>query len=182
MKANLLALPTLALLAAAPAMAQSVNIDYDKGYDFSKLKTYQWVQPVEDEENPLMAQRLRNAVDYWLSMKGAQKVDADPDIFVTYSSDSKEEVSVNSTSFGYGYGPSWYWGGGMGTTSATVSTYEVGTLVIDVWDAKTKNLIWRGTASGTVSPNPEKMERKVNVAVEKLFKKWEKMAAKPKAE
>jgi len=169
------------LLAAAPAMAQSVHIDYDKNYDFSKIRTYQWVQPVEDEENPLMAQRLRNAVDYQLSMKGAQKVDSDPDIFVTYHSDSKEEVSVSSTSFGYGYGPGWYWGGGVGTSTASVTTYEVGTLVIDAWDAKTKNLIWRGTASATVSPNPDKMERKINTAVEKLFKKWEKMASTAKA-
>ena len=182
MNAKVLALPALLVLAAAPVMAQSVHIDYDKNYDFSKIETYQWVKPVEDEKNPLMAQRLRNAVDYHLSMKGVRQVDSDPDVFVTYSSNSKQEVQVNSTSFGYGYGPGWYWGGGVGTTSATVSTYEVGTLVIDVWDAKTKNLVWRGTASGTVSPNPDKMEHKLNTALEKLYKKWEKMASKPKAQ
>jgi len=181
MNAKWLLVPAALLLAATPTLAQKVNVDYDKTYDFSKIKTYQWADPVQDADNPLMVQRLHNAVDYHLSMKGAQKVDADPDIFVTYSTSSKEEFNVSTTSFGYGYGAGWYGGGvGMGTTSSNVTSYQVGTLVIDAWDAKTKNLIWRGTAEATVSPNPDKMERKITTAVDKLFSKWEKMVATPK--
>ena len=167
------------LLAATPALAQKVNVDYDKTFDFSKVETYQWVDPVQDAGNPLMIQRLHNAIDYHMSMKGVRKVDSDPDVFLTYSTSSKEEFSVSSTNFGYGYGAGWYgYGGGVGMTSTNVTSYEVGTLVIDVWDAKTKNLVWRGTAEGTVAANPEKMERKLTTALEKLYDKWEKMAAK----
>ena len=168
----------LLVLTVTPALAQKVAIDYDKNYDFSSIETYEWVEPVQDEANPLMVQRLRNALDYHLTMKGVRQVDSDPDVFVTYSTNSKEEFNVSSTNFGYGYGPGWYWGGGIGSSTSTVTSYEVGTLVIDVWDAETKNLVWRGTATATVSPNPQKMERKINTAVDKLFRKWEKMAAK----
>ena len=167
------------MLAATPALAQKVNVDYDKNFDFSKVESYQWVDPVQDATNPLMVQRLHSAIDYHMSMKGVRKVDSDPDVFVTYSTSSKEEFSVSSTSMGYGYGAGWYYGGGsIGMTSTNVTSYEVGTLVIDVWDAKTKDLVWRGTAEGTVVANPEKMERKLTTALEKLYDKWEKMAAK----
>jgi hypothetical protein len=180
MSAKRLLVGAALLLAATPVLAQKVNVDYDKTFDFSKVETYQWVDPQQDATNPLMVQRLHNAIDYHMSMKGVRKVDSNPDVFLTYSTSSKEEFSVSSTSMGYGYGAGWYGygGGSIGMSSTNVSSYQVGTLVIDVWDAKTKNLVWRGTAEGTVVANPEKMEHKLTTALEKLYDKWEKMAKK----
>ena len=60
--------------------------------------------------------------------------------------------------------------GGVSTSTTTVSTWQIGTLVIDAWDGESKDLIWRGTAEETISPNPQKMEKKINKAVAKLFK------------
>ncbi len=167
---------------AAPSFAQKVTIDYDKDYDFSTIQTYSWVEPEEFEKDPLMNQRIVNAIDYQLTMAGArqiEKVDANADVYVTYHSNSKEQYQINSTNFGYGYGPGWgYHGGATGRSTSSVYRYEVGTLIIDVRDAESKNLIWRGTAEATISPKPEKMEKKIKKAITKLSSKWDKLVQK----
>jgi hypothetical protein len=94
-------------------------------------------------------------------------------------------VSVDTSHFGYGYPSSWAWGyggygyGGMGTSTSTVRTYETGTLVVDVWDAKTNQLVWRGTVTEIMlTPNATKMEKRIDKALKKLVNKWEKIKAK----
>ena len=167
---------------AAPSFAQKVTIDYDRDYDFSTIETYSWVKPEQFERNPLMNQRIVNAIDYQLTMAGVrqiEKVDTDPDVYVTYHSNSKEQYQINTTNFGYGYGAGWYGGyGGIGTSTSSVYSYQVGTLIIDVWDAETKNLVWRGTAEATISRKPEKMEKKIKKAITKLSSKWEQLVKK----
>ena len=74
---------------------------------------------------------------------------------------------------GWGYGPGWGWGmGGMGTSTTTVRQYDVGTVVLDMWDAGQKRLVWRGTASDTVSDDPQKTTEKIHTAVERLFENY----------
>ncbi len=66
----------------------------------------------------------------------------------------------------------------MGTTTTREVQYEVGTLVIDVWDAKRKQLVFRGSASGTLSDNPQKLAKGIQKAVEEIFKKYPPTGAK----
>ena len=70
-----------------------------------------------------------------------------------------------------GFGGGWYWRGfgGFGEATTTVDTYRVGTLVVDMFDASTKNLIWRGVSSDTLSSNPEKNTKKLDENVHKMF-------------
>ena len=63
----------------------------------------------------------------------------------------------------------WRWGG-FGETQTTVENYRVGTLVLDLYDAKNKQLIWRGTSSDTLSNKPEKNEKNLDKAVDKMLK------------
>ncbi len=173
----------VALLATAPSYAAKVYIDYDDNYS-KKVKSFKWVQPEEFEEDPLMHQRVVNAIKHYLTDRGLTEVESDPDIYITYHSDSKEQVNINTSHFGYGYPSGWYGGyhggyhGGMGSSTTTVSTWTIGTLIIDAWDAETEKLIWRGMAEETVSKNPQKNEKKINKAVDKLFKKWDKIKKK----
>jgi len=51
-----------------------------------------------------------------------------------------------------------------------VDTYQVGTLVVDLFDTETKQVVWWSTASDTVSDKPEKNAKHLNEAVEKMFK------------
>jgi hypothetical protein len=62
----------------------------------------------------------------------------------------------------------------------TVDTYTMGTLVIDAWDAKQKRAVWRGVATGTVPADLQKVEKKVDIALDRLMKKWESMRAEGK--
>jgi hypothetical protein len=141
--------------------AQKVNTDYDKSYDFSKIKTYAWKEG-KPAGNPLMAQRIVNAIDYHLSMNGYQKVDSNPDMFVSYYASTKEEVEIRE------------WGYGRWGMNRSVDVYKVlvGTVIVDLIDAAENKLFWRGVASDTVSDKPEKNEKKINKAAEKMFKEF----------
>ena len=63
---------------------------------------------------------------------------------------------------------------GMGTSTSRVVTYDKGTLVIDIWDAEKKEMVWRGTTTDTISDNPTKMEKRLNKMLDKLIKVWHK--------
>jgi hypothetical protein len=86
---------------------------------------------------------------------------------VTHASVGKE-LRIDADTWGY-HGR---WRGGWGTTTVNVSEIPVGTLVVDLVDAGTKQLVWRGVANQTLASNPEKSEKKINKVVKKLFKKF----------
>ena len=75
---------------------------------------------------------------------------------------------------GWGMGPGWGWGGGMGMGSSTtqVRNYTVGTLVLDMWEVERKQLVWRTTASDTLSDNPQKNSEKIQEAARKMFEEY----------
>lgn len=62
----------------------------------------------------------------------------------------------------------WLWGG-FGDATTYEETYDVGTLVVDMFDTMSKKLIWRGSASDILAGKPEKDEKKLEKAVEKMF-------------
>lgn len=164
-------------IAVTSCSTDKLTIDYDRDADFSQLKSfaYKSTTPAEDQ---LMDRRIVAAIEQELSNEGLQKVDANPDVYVTYHAATQTQRSWNTTGMGYGYGPGWYGGGGMGTTTTREVQYEVGTLVIDVWDAKRKQLVFRGSASGTLSDNPQKLAKGIQKAVEEIFKKYPPTGAK----
>ena len=184
MKSRLL-LALILILAVTPAFAAKVFIDHDQKYDFSSIKTFAWAPTPDtsvESTNPLMHSRIVNAIEHYITMGGTQEVTENPDVYVTYHTDSKEEMQLNTSSYGYGYPGGWGWGGygygagwggaSMGSSTTSVSTYEVGTLVVDVWDADAKELVWRGTATNIdLSDNPDKMMKKIDKALAKIVKK-----------
>lgn len=161
---------TLALiLTTVPCFAQKVNVDAAEDADFSKYRTYQY-QNGTPVPSALMDQRVIAAIEYHLAMKGFEKVNSNPDLVVTYHASTREEQTITTDHFGTGYGR--YRGTGMGSSTSRVHTYTKGTLVIDIWAATEKALLWRGTATDTLSNKPEKNEKKINKSCEKLFKKF----------
>ena len=177
------------VLLTGSAFAQTVDVDFDKDYEGGKAKTFAWVKSSDTSvkaADPLMHSRILNGIEYYLTRAGIMEVDEkdNPDLYVTYHASSKEEVHLNTTSMGYGYPGGWghagygggWYGGSMGTSTTSVSTYQKGTLVVDVWDAKSETLVWRGMASNIVlTQNPEKMNKKIDKALKKMMDKWEKI-------
>jgi Domain of unknown function (DUF4136) len=154
------------LLAGPAAFAQKVNTDFDPSANFAGYRTYAWT-PGTPSPNPLGEQRIHAAVDQQLAAKGFSMVSESPSVYIATHVVTKEQQQLNVT--GFGGGP--FWGGGIDTT-ARVETYTVGTLAVDMYDAKTKKLVWRGVGSGTASDKADKNTAKVDKALEKMFKKY----------
>jgi len=167
---------TALVLLPAVAFAQKVNVDFDPAADFGKFKTYAWVQGTPSP-NPLGEQRIHDEVDKRMAAAGFTKAAANPSVAIATHLVTKEEKEVITT--GYGYGGGYYrYGGGMGTTTSQVNSYTTGTLVLDMYDAGTKKLAWRGTGTDTASDKADKNAKKVQKALDKMFK--QSPPAKPK--
>jgi Domain of unknown function (DUF4136) len=157
-------------LAGSVAFAQAVTYDFDRTADFSKFKTYAWVQGtnLRDELNH---ERVVNAIDAQLVRKGFGKVDnANPDVLVAYHVTFERDVEFNGSSTGWGpYG--------IGASRrGTVRAQEVvvGTLTVEMMNAATRKVVWRGIASMDIDrkANPDKREKGINKAAEKIFKNY----------
>src|SRR5262249_34068876 len=151
--------------------AQDVQTDWDKSKNFGEYHTYYWAKI--DSPNPLMNQRLQDAVDAQLEKKGWSKQQAGGQVALVALGMSKTKHDLNTfySGSGWGYG-GWYGGGGMGTSTTSVQEYKEGTLVLDMYDSNSRQLLWRGTATDTLSDKPEKNEKKLNKAVAKMFDKF----------
>lgn len=164
------------LVMTATALAQKTSYDYDKSANFAGFKTYAHKEGTNVGQ-PLIDERIVAAIDTQLAAKGLTKVEADPDVFVVYhiAFDKQKDISTFSTGYAGGYGPyGWGWGGGMGSTTTQVRDILIGTLVIDVADAKQGKLAWRGMGVKEVKTqtNPEKRDKSINDAVKKIFKNY----------
>ena len=164
----------LFLLSANAAFATDVKTDYDRATNFGRYKTFCW-QKVETR-NPLWIERIKGAVSSALTAKGWNQVESGSgcDVAVMAIEMKRNHDTVNTfyDNFGGG-GGGWGWrgfgDGGFGEATTTTETYQTGTLVVDLFDAKTKNLVWRGSATDTLSDKSDKNIQKLNNAVHKLF-------------
>ncbi len=149
------------------------TVDYDREADFSKYKTYAYEKgtPVD---NQLMDQRVVAALEAQMEAEGFRKVDSNPQVYATYHASTQDKTQFVTDTMGYGYGAGWRWGGmgGMSTSTTRQVDYTVGTIVVDIWDASTKKLVWRGTASKTIQDDPSKSTKIINEAMAKMFKEY----------
>jgi len=162
------------VFAGAAAFAQDVKTDFDKSANFAGIKTFA-VKIGTSWNNPISEKRITDEFTQTLVEKGWTKADANPDALVLLHGATEKQKSLN-TFYSGGYGGYGYrgWGGmgGMGTATTTTSEYLVGTLVVDIFDAKTKQLMFRGTASDEISDKPEKNIKKIQKAADKMFKEF----------
>jgi len=153
------------VMTTAVIYAQKVTVDSDPAAPFATYRTYAWVQGTP-APNPLNEDRLHASVDARLAARGLGMNTTAPDVFVTTHVTTRERQELIVSGFGYGA----WWGGGYGT--ASVDTSVEGTLVLDLYDAKTKKMVWRGVATATASDKPTKNAKKMNSALDKMFEKF----------
>jgi hypothetical protein len=159
----------LALLTCNLALAQDVSTNSMPGTDFSKYHTYKWV-PIEGavQPNQIVDAQIKQSVDAQLATKGLTKTDGEKaDLLVGYQVSISQEKQWNA----YGTG-GLRWGGGMAT--AQQSTISTGTLVLDMYDPSTKQLVWSGRVSKTLDPsaNQGKKQKNLDKAMDKLLKNY----------
>ena len=157
------------LLMATSAAAQDVTWAYAKGTDFTRLKAYAWTAG-HPRGDPLNHQRIVSAIEAQLAAKGFTKVDPTehPDALVAYHANFARNFALDEFGSGLGGFPF----GGTWTRRARVEEIVVGSLVVDVVDAKSSTIVWRGTASKDIDVHakPESRDKQVNNVVEKLFR------------
>ncbi len=157
---------------AGTASAQQVKTDFDRSANFTQYKTYSWEQV--KTKDTLDAGRIKSAVNAALATKGWTQVDSGGDVSIVAMEIAKNQQTLNTfyDGFGGGWGYRRFGGGGFGEATTTTDTYKVGTVVIDLFDTKTKQLIWRGSESDTLSNNSDKNIKNLDKGVEKMFKKF----------
>jgi hypothetical protein len=158
------------VLAAIGSFAQKVHVKFDRGVDFSKFKTYAWLESKHPADG-LWDQRVMAAIDRQLTRKGLTRVDGStsPDLQVVYNAGVKERTIVQGYDYGYVYteylyrrlyGPLWFWPVGPGSWVSEVE--KNGSLVVDLVDASREDMVWRGVAKDTLSDKSEKNEQKLD--------------------
>jgi hypothetical protein len=157
---------TLGILAGAMALAcstLSTDVDYDHTISFAKYHTFQLK---EGTPSPVTftQKRIEDAITTQLTSKGWQATTSDPSVLVythVALSQQKQWTATNMGGFGYRG-----WGGGM--AQATETNIPIGTLIVDLVDAQTHEMIWRGIAKDQVKSNGDSSGQIQN-AVTKLF-------------
>ena len=154
------------LVLTAASFAQQVKTDYDHSANFGQYKTYSWANV--QTRDPLLVDRIKDAVNGALTAKGWTQVASGGDVSVTATEITQNRQTLNTFYDGFGGGRRF--GGGFGDATTTTDTYKVGSLVIDLSDAKTNTLIWRGSSSDTLSDNADKNTKNLDKGVQKMFK------------
>lgn len=164
-------------LSLAACVGLSVYTDYNPGAQFAGYRTYTWREKPA-HGSPLMNQRIVDAIDYQLRSKGWSEVPSGGDVTVIANVTSRQEYDFDSYWGGPWGGPYWGWGGWGwydhwgwygGYGSSHLRSYTVGTLTVDMYDEKTRQAIWRGTAEGTVKKDPVKHQVDIQDAVTRMF-------------
>jgi hypothetical protein len=162
-------------LSSAQAWGQDIQTDFDRSFGFARLKTYAYAEQRRAsndplEANPINDRRVRAALDSQLAALGYRlETGGKPDFLVAYHAAARNKIGLQD----WGYGP-----GRWGSRRIDVNEYVEGTLVVDFVDAARRELIWRGSATGTIEP--KEAEKKIPKAVAKLIGQYSK-DTKPRA-
>jgi hypothetical protein len=170
MKKLLAPLFVVMFLALAVVLFAKLTTDYDHSVNFMNYRTCSWMKVKASDQ--LWEDRIKHDINAQLSEKGWQQVASGGDASVSAFESTRDQPQIETYYDGFGGGWGWrgWGGGGTGLATTTVDHISVGTLVVDIFDTKTKKLIWRSVASDTLSGNPEKDEKKLQGVVEDMFK------------
>ncbi|ADV81230.1 DUF4136 domain-containing protein [Terriglobus saanensis] len=160
---------------SAGAVAQDVRTDYEHSAHFEHYRTFCIVRL--HASNQLVEGRLRDALTRDLTQHGLQPAAADGtcDLTVTAIGNVHNQQEYSTFYDGLGGGFGWRgrgWGGAGGQSTTIVEQIPVGTLIVDLFDSQSKQLVFRGTAQSELSKNPDKNTDKLYKAVDKMFKKF----------
>jgi hypothetical protein len=181
MKLKTMALAGLTLALAGGAWAQDVKVDFDPAANFAAIKTFS-LKIGTAWGNPISEKRVTDEITQGLTEKGWKHVpegQGDAQVILHGATQVKRDLNTFYSGMG-GYGYRGWGGMGMGTATTSVSEYQVGTLVVDIFDKTGKSLLWRGSAQDELSDKTEKNVKKLAKASDKLFKDFPPGSAKKK--
>jgi Domain of unknown function (DUF4136) len=146
------------------AAAQKVTV-YDVRANFARYRTFSWIEP-PNTSDPAIRAWLVEAIDSALATKGLQRVRTDGDLGIAAHVATPQAQTLPA--FYNGVAGGWRWLSGFeATTPAQV--YDVGTLVVDLFDRQTRNVMWRGCSPKALSVNPGESADKLSAAISQMF-------------
>jgi hypothetical protein len=172
------------LLSAATSVGagSDIQIDFDRDFDFSTIHSYAWKDDPRrslSEDNPFLHERIVEIVDGRLYRGGIKKAEADPDAFIAYRVAIDSDMAIDAMEYGYFYPASWYWSPAAWSWATPnmpdARTYTKGTLLIEVWTADTKRMIWRGSGQTETTTNLDKMQKRILTLITKMSDRWRDM-------
>lgn len=173
-------------LTVSAAFAQ-VSAGINPAADLGKYKTFAWLRPdVKAGRNPmynsdLLSATVKQSVGTELLTRGMKEDEEAPDALIQFHTYTQQQRRTNYSGGFYPYFGGWgRWGGfypygmmGWGGGGYPYQTqYTEGTLVIDILDAKTKEVLWEGVAQGTLSGKINRIQNQINSSVRKMFTKY----------
>jgi len=172
-------------IAASGCASLDVQSDWDPEVDFGRLQTWRWADQSQTptgnaslDTNGLLAKRVMRSVEKVMVQRGYKKTgtsEGDFEVAWFFTVEPKTKVTTINDYHGYGGGRGWYGGGyGGGSSTTMVDSYNQGTLVIDVRDATSGKLIWRGAASARLKEksDPDKAQERADNAVTQILAKF----------
>ena len=163
------------LLGATALHGQQVTTDFDHHAQFDNYHTFSFAKVQTDD--PLYQQRLRDDISQDLQSHGLQLVPSGGDLAITAIGGVHNQQQYNTfydglgggfgrRGWGGGFGGGW---GGDGISSTSVDQIPVGTLLVDLYDTNTHNLVFRGRAMADMSNKSDKNVKLVQKSVDKMF-------------
>jgi hypothetical protein len=152
---------------AGCSSTNQVYVDWDRNVDFSGFGTYSFLEG-RPASNPLVQKQIWSLLEREMEARGFERAEGIPDLWVTTHANLGVERRVNVTHYGYSYG--WYGWGWYGGSTAHVYDVPKGSLVVDIVDARSKELEWRGVGTGELYKKPEKNAAKIDKMISKMFK------------
>jgi hypothetical protein len=132
----------------------------------------------------LINRNIHQTIENELNARGIVMDKQNPDVVISYHTYTEKRQQQYGGAYGYGYAPYFMpfgfyrygWGipympYGNGYGPGGMKTYTQGTLIIDIADAKTNELVWRGTVSGNVD-NLKVLEKQIYKGVKAILKKY----------
>jgi len=172
----------LVIAAVSGCSGITVSQDYDKDVDFARFKTFIWKvdpdakQDDEPEMSPLVATRIRNAIESELKAKGLVYNEMSPDIQIDYNFKVESKISSSNmgTTIGYGAGGYGDIGGVVISTAPDIRQYDEGTLYIDFYTSDDLRLVWRGISSQVIDKHeePDTVTQQINLNVQKILEQF----------
>lgn len=166
-----------------------VGSDYDPFADFSGFRTFAWISDRQEKtgdpriDDPIFDEQIREAVEIQLEVQGFEERHVDPPNFlIGYHASIDRKIEVRTINKVYSDLPGLGWDdfdrrfniGEEGNTETEVFEFDEGTLILDVVDPETKQLIWRGSAKAEIkyAGNPEKRMERIKEAIRLILRKF----------
>jgi hypothetical protein len=179
MRKLLITVSLLLVVGPAAATKMKAHVGYDQNVDLAAIKTFDYRDTLATsvvDKAPPVHEMMKLLIIKKLQDGGMKRDKENPDVLVTYHTDEDQAMKMNVTLYSYSYSAGWWWsplwGSGM-----DVSTWSRGTLIVDIWNPKTEELVWRGAVVGVVpeDPSPAKAQKTIEKALNLMGKEFQKM-------